>query len=75
MVVPSTQSVGGTVSMEQYQALLKENAELKEKEVKHVDTIRQLKTQLDFEKKGTRNMRAEKVNIMTQRNELEEFFL
>jgi hypothetical protein len=30
---------------------------------------------VDTERKNMRNLRAEKVNFMTQRNELEEFFL
>jgi hypothetical protein len=30
---------------------------------------------MDLEKKNTRTLRADKVNFMMQRNELEEFFL
>ena len=44
---------------------MRENAELKDKEVKYVETIRHLKNQIDFEKKNTRTIRAEKVNFMT----------
>ena len=61
--------------MERYLALVKENADLRNREAKHVDTVRQLKGQLDQEHKQLRQMRAEKVNFLSQRNELEEFFL
>ena len=54
---------------------MQENAELKDKEVKYVETIRHLKNQIDCEKKNARSLRAEKVNFIMQRNELEEFFL
>ena len=54
---------------------MRENAELKEKEFKYTETIRHLKNQIDTEKKNTRGIRADKVNFMMQRNELEEFFL
>ena len=56
-------------------ALVKENADLRNREAKHIDTVKQLKTQLDQEHKQLRQMRAEKVNFLSQRNELEEFFL
>ena len=61
--------------MEEYRKIVRENAELKEKEVKYVETIRHLKNQIDTEKKNARSLRADKVNFMMQRNELEEFFL
>lgn len=64
-----------TVSLEDYQRIVKENAELKAKEHKYVETINHLKSQIDLEKKNTRTLRADKVNFMMQRNELEEFFL
>ena len=64
-----------SVPMERYLALVKENADLRNREAKHVDTVRQLKGQLDQEHKQLRQMRAEKVNFLSQRNELEEFFL
>jgi hypothetical protein len=48
---------------------------LREKEVKYVDTIKHLKNQIDSEKKNARSLRAEKVNFIMQKNELEEFFL
>jgi hypothetical protein len=63
------------VSMEEYRKIVRENAEFKEKELKYVDTIKHLKNQIDSEKKNTRSLKANKVNFMTQRNELEEFFL
>ena len=61
--------------MEEYNRLLKENQELRDKENKYVDTIKHLKNQIDNEKKYARSLRADKVNFMTQKNELEEFFL
>jgi hypothetical protein len=64
-----------SISIEEYRKIVKENAELKEREVKYVETIRHLKNQIDSEKKNARSMRADKVNFMMQRNELEEFFL
>ena len=65
----------GTVSIDEYRKLVQENAELKEREVKYAETIRHLKNTIDSEKKNARSLRAEKVNFMMQRNELEEFFL
>lgn len=64
-----------SISIDEYRKIVKENAELKEREVKYVETIRHLKNQIDSEKKNARSMRADKVNFMMQRNELEEFFL
>lgn len=64
-----------SVSIEEYRKIVKENAELKEREVKYVETIRHLKNSIDSEKKNARSLRADKVNFMMQRNELEEFFL
>ena len=64
-----------TVSIEAYRQLVRENAEMKNKELKYAETIRHLKNQLDTERKMARNLRADKVNFMTHRNELEEFFL
>lgn len=61
--------------MEEYRKIVRENAELKEREVKYAETIRHLKNQIDSEKKNARSLRADKVNFMMQRNELEEFFL
>lgn len=61
--------------MEEYRKIVRENAELKDREMKYVDTIKHLKNQIDSEKKNARCLRADKVNFMTQRNELEEFFL
>ena len=55
--------------------MVRENAELKDKELKYIETIRHMKNQSDNEKKNLRSLRAEKVNFMSQRNELEEFFL
>lgn len=43
--------------------------------MKYAETISHLKHQVDVEKKNLRGLRAEKVNFMSQRNELEEFFL
>jgi len=63
------------VPMEKYLALVKECADFKNRELRHIDTIKQLKSQLDQERKQMRQMRAEKVNFLTQKNELEEFFL
>jgi hypothetical protein len=63
------------VSLEEYRKVVRENAELKEKELKYVDTIKHLKNTIDNEKKHARSLRADKVNFLTQRNELEEFFL
>jgi FtsZ-binding cell division protein ZapB len=63
------------IPIEDYRKLVKENADLKEKEVKYQETIRHLKNSMDLEKKNGRSLRAEKVNVMMQRNELEEFFL
>ena len=63
------------VPMDDYLKLVRENAELKDKEMKYIETIRHLKNQNDVEKKQMRSLRAEKVNFMAQRNELEEFFL
>jgi len=40
--------------MERYLALVKENADLRNREAKHVDTVRQLKGQLDQEHKQLR---------------------
>jgi hypothetical protein len=53
------------VSIEEYRKIVRENAELKDKEIKYAETIRHLKNQLDIEKKNTRSIRAEKVNFMT----------
>jgi hypothetical protein len=64
-----------SVSIDDYRKIVRENAELKEKEIKYVETIRHLKNQIDAEKKNARTLRADKVNFMMQRNELEEFFL
>jgi hypothetical protein len=50
--------------MEEYRKIVKENAELKEREVKYVETIRHLKNQIDTEKKNARSLRADKVNFM-----------
>ena len=61
--------------MEEYRKVVRENAELKDKELKYIETIRHMKNQSDNEKKNLRSLRAEKVNFMSQRNELEEFFL
>jgi hypothetical protein len=55
--------------------VVSENAELKEREMKYAETIRHLKNQIDAEKKNAKSLRADKVNFMMQRNELEEFFL
>lgn len=63
------------MSIEDYRKLAKENAELKERELKYVDTIKHLKSSIDVEKKHARSLKADKVNFLTQRNELEEFFL
>eukprot|EP00347_Sterkiella_histriomuscorum_P002600 403367516 len=69
------QAVNGMVSIEEYRKIVQENAELKDREIKYAETIRHLKNQIDSEKKNARSLRAEKVNFMMQRNELEEFFL
>ena len=63
------------MSIEEYRKVVRENAELKDKELKYIDTIKHLKNQIDNEKKNARNLKSEKVNFMSQRNELEEFFL
>jgi hypothetical protein len=63
------------VPMDEYRKIVRENAELKDKEFKYVETIKHLKNQIDMEKKNARSLRADKVNFTTQRNELEEFFL
>lgn len=44
---------------------MRENAELKEKELKYVDTIKHLKNTIDNEKKHARSLRADKVNFLT----------
>lgn len=67
--------LGNSVSVEEYRKVIQENAELKDRELKYAETIRHLKNQIDSEKKNARSLRAEKVNFMMQRNELEEFFL
>ena len=61
--------------MDEYRKIVRENAELKDKEMKYTDTIRHLKSQIELQKKNGRSLIADKVNFMTQRNELEEFFL
>lgn len=61
--------------MDDYRKIVQENAEIKERELKYAETIRHLKNQIDTEKKNARSLRADKVNFMMQRNELEEFFL
>ena len=63
------------ISIEEYRKIVIENAELKDNELKYVETIKHLKNQIDSEKKNSRSLRADKVNFMMQRNELEEFFL
>ena len=42
------------VSLDEYRKLVRENAELKEKEVKYVETVRHLKNQIDQEKNNSR---------------------
>jgi len=63
------------IPVDEYRKVVQENAELKERELKYAETIRHLKNQIDQEKKNARSLRADKVNFMMQRNELEEFFL
>lgn len=51
--------------MEEYRKVIRENAELKDKEFKYIDTIKHLKNQIDLEKKNSRSLRADKVNFTT----------
>ena len=51
--------------MDEYRKIVRENAELKDKEMKYTDTIRHLKSQIELQKKNGRSLIADKVNFMT----------
>ncbi len=51
--------------MEEYRKIVRENAELKDRELKYAETIKHLKSQIDLEKKNSRSLRADRVNFMT----------
>ena len=71
--LPSTQA--GAVSYEEYAAILRENAELKERETRYLETIKHVKNQMESDKRKFRNINAERVAQIAQKNELEDFFL
>jgi hypothetical protein len=54
----------GSIPIEEYKKLLLENNDLKEREIKYVETVRHLKNQIDSEKKNARTLKADKVNFM-----------
>ena len=59
----------------QYNLLLKENNSLREKQEFLIEDTRISKTQLEAERKLNRDLKTEKTNFYSRRNELEELFL
>ena len=59
----------------QYNLMLKENNLLREKQERLIDDARLLKVQLEQERKNNKDLKTEKANFYSRRNELEELFL
>ena len=54
---------------------MKENNGLREKQEKLIEDVRLFKTQIETERKENRELKTEKANFYSRRNELEELFL
>ena len=59
----------------QYSLLLKENNMLRVRQEKLIEDVRLSKVQLDNERKLSRELKTEKTNFYSRRNQLEELFL
>ena len=59
----------------QYNLMLKENNMLRERQEKLIEDARLLKVQFEQERKLNKELKTEKANFYSRRNQLEELFL
>ena len=76
--IKETAAIQGTEAAKlqiQYNLLLKENSELRDKQEALLEDIRLHRVQLETERKANRDLKSEKSNFYSRRNQLEELFL